>query len=323
MNFRLALSTLMIVCSARMGVAEDVQLRAQAVAMMSRAKIASTLKGGPYNIETDATFQTIDRDGATVSGSLKRLRGSKGFLRQDVNWGDYRASMIGVNMQIATVGAWDAQPYAVRRLLALVPFSVGEFDAKDVVREIRDAAASTCIVFETIEGESREPGDICFAKETGAMIGAHAGGATYEYSGYHEIAGALMPGHIGYRERGGFSLSIDIAMTKLDPLPEGAFAFPAEVKVSTMCRRFSWPEPLSMPPPPVGGGDGTTVSHVNLQIEVNAEGMVTSARVVRSARPELNGEAVKTVQGWRYQPGICDGKASPMTIEVTVPFQGR
>src|SRR6266702_709948 len=166
MNFRLALSTLMIVCSARMGVAEDVQLRAQAVAMMSRAKIASTLKGGPYNIETDATFQTIDRDGATVSGSLKRLRGSKGFLRQDVNWGDYRASMIGVNMQIATVGAWDAQPYAVRRLLALVPFSVGEFDAKDVVREIRDAAASTCIVFETIEGESREPGDICLAKET-------------------------------------------------------------------------------------------------------------------------------------------------------------
>ena len=323
MNSRLAWSALLIVSFVRISLAEDVQLRARAVAMMSRAKIASTLKGGPYNIETDATFQTVDRDGVAASGRLKRLRGSKGYLRQDVVWGEYRASMVGVSMQIATIGPWDAQPYAVRKLLALVPFSVGEFDSKDVVREIRDADTTTCIVFETIEGDSREPGDICFAKATGAMIEAHAGGATYEYSGYQEFGGALMPGHIGYRERSGFSLSVDITMTKLDALPEDAFAFPAEAKVSTMCRRFSWPEPLSVPPPAAGGGDGTAVSRVSLQVGVNAEGLVTSARVIRSDRPELNGEAVKTVQGWRYQPGICDGKPSPMTMEVAVPFQGR
>jgi TonB family protein len=305
------------------GLAEDVQLRASAVAMMSRAKIVSTLKGGPYNVETDATFQTIDRNGVATSGSLKRLRGSKGYLRQDVVWGEYRASMVGVNLQVATIGAWDAQPYAVLKLLDLVPFSVGEFDTKDVVREIRYGGTSTCVVFETIEGESREPGDLCFSNATGSMIGAHAGGETYEYSGYREIGGALMPSHIDYHERNGFSMSLDINMTKLDTLPQDAFAFPAEAKVKTMCHRFSEPTPLSVPPPVTSGGDGTAVALVSLQIEVNAEGMVTSARIIRSDRPELNGEAVRTVQAWRYQPGICDGKPSPMTVNVAVPFQGR
>jgi TonB family protein len=306
-----------------MGLAEDVQLRATAVAMLSRAKIASTLKGGPYNIETDVTFQTIGADGVATSGSLKRLRGSKGYLRQDVVWGEYRASMVGVNMQIATIGAWDAQPYAVLKLLALVPFSVGEFETKDVVREIRDGGTSKCVVFETIEGESREPGDLCFSNATGSMIGAHVGGATYEYSGYHEIGAALMPSRIDYHERNGFSLSVDITMTKLDTLPEDAFSFPAEARVNTMCHRFSEPIPLSEPPPATRGGDGAAVTLVSLQIEVNAEGIVTSARIIRSDRPDLNGEAVTTVRGWKYQPGICDGKPSPMTINVSVSFQGR
>jgi TonB family protein len=155
------------------------------------------------------------------------------------------------------------------------------------------------------------------------MISAHVAGATYEYSSYHEIGGALLPTRIDYREHNGFRLSVEITMTKLDTLSEDAFSFPAEAKVNTMCRRFSEPTPLSEPPPAAVGGDGAAVALVSLQIEVNAEGMVTSARIIRSDRPELNGEAVTTVRGWRYQPGICDGKPSPMRINVSVPFQGR
>ena len=155
------------------------------------------------------------------------------------------------------------------------------------------------------------------------MIGAHAGGATYEYTGYHEVGGALMPDHIQYRERSGFSLSAEIAMTKLDSLPEDAFAFPAGAKVNNLCHRFSEPTPLSVPPPAPGAGEGSAVSVVSLQVEVSAEGMVTAARIIRSDRPELNGEAVKTVQGWRYEPGTCDGRPNAMRMDVSVKFQGR
>lgn len=308
--------------SASMARAEDVQLRAQAVALMSRAKIASSLKGGPYNIRTEATFWTTGADSKTVSGSLDRLKGRNGYLRQSVVWGDYRASMVGVNMQVATIGAWDVQPYAVRRLFSLVPFSVGEFDRKDVVRALRDGGSSTCVEFETIEGETRAAGDICLSKATGVMLEAQVGDATYEYSSYYEIGGAWLPGHIEYRERNGFGLRVDIAMTKLDTLPADAFAFPAEAKVGTMCRRFSEPIPISVPQPAVGR-EGGEVSKVNLQAEVTAEGAVVNPHVIRSDRPELNSEAVKTVQGWRYEPGTCEGKPNQMRIDLEVKFQGR
>jgi TonB family protein len=325
MKLRLTVATLAVAvaCSARSGLAEDVQLRAQAIALMSRARILSSLKGGPYNIRTEVTFRTVGENGMTGSGSLNRLRGNKGYLRQDVVWGEYRASMVGVNMQEARVGPWDVQPYAVRRLFMLVPFSVGEFDSKDVVREIKDGGASTCVIVETIEGETREPGEVCLSKATGAMVGAQAGGATYEYSGYHEIAGALMPGHIEYRERSGFSLSADIVMTKLDTLPDDAFAFPAGARVGTLCPTFSEPIPVSVPQPPVGGGDGSAVSVVDLQAEISAEGAVVNPYVVRSDRPELNAEAVRTVQAWRYEPGTCAGKPNQMRIDIQVRFQGR
>lgn len=226
-------------------------------------------------------------------------------------------------MQVATVGAWDVQPYAVRQLFSLVPFSVGQFDNKDVVREIKDGGVSTCVIFETIEGETREPGDVCLSKQTGVMVGAHAGGATFEYSGYHEIAGALMPGHIEYREQNGFSLSMDIVMTKLDTLPDDAFAFPVGAQVGTMCHRFSQPLPISVPQPAGGRGEGGAVNVVNLQAEVSAEGAVVNPYVIRSDRPQLNAEALKTVGSWRYEPGTCDGKPSQMRIDLEVRFQGR
>jgi TonB family protein len=78
-----------------------------------------------------------------------------------------------------------------------------------------------------------------------------------------------------------------------------------------------------VPPPPPGGGNGTAVSEVSLRVDVNADGLVTSAQVLRADRQELTAEAVKTVKQWRYQPGTCDGKPSPTSIDVVVPFQGR
>ena len=231
--------------------------------------------------------------------------------------------MVGVKMQVANVGAWDLQPYAVRQLFALVPFSVGELDSKDVVRGIKDSGDSTCVIIETIEGEIRESGDACFLKSTGVMISAHAGGASYMYSGYREIAGALMPGSIEFRERNGFTLSADIVMTKLESLPDDAFAFPEGSKVSTMCSRFSLPLPISVPQPPAAGGDGSTVSVVNLQVEVSVEGTVVNPYVTHSDRPQLNAEALKTVGSWRYEPGKCDGKSSQMRTDLEVRFQGR
>lgn len=315
--------TVISLCSTTSLPAEDVQLRAQAIALMSRAKVASSLKGGPFNIRTEVTFRTSGEDGNSGSGTLNRLHSRQGYVREDVAWGDFRASMVGVKMQIAKLGPWDLKPYAVRQLFALVPFSVGELDSSDVVRTIKDSNESTCVMIEIIQGETREPGDVCFSRATGVMTSAHAGGASYSYSSYHEIAGGLMPAHIDYRERNGFTLSADIVMTKLDTLPDDAFAFPEGANVNTMCARYSLPLPISVPQPPVAGSEGSTVSVVNLQAEVSVDGAVVNPYVIRSDRPQLNPEALKTVQSWRYEPGTCNGKPNQMQIDLEVRFQGR
>jgi protein TonB len=64
---------------------------------------------------------------------------------------------------------------------------------------------------------------------------------------------------------------------------------------------------------------------VRLQAIVLPDGSVGEARVVRSLddRFGLDQEAVKTVKQWRFQPGLRDGRAVPVVIEVELIFTLR
>lgn len=312
--------------SASRAAAEDVQLRARAVQLMNHAHVVSTPNTRGRIVQTVATFRSTS-DGNSASGLYTRLRGATGYLRQEITLGDFHASMVGVKMQEATIGDWRKPPAAVKQLMQLVPFSVGEFDAKDVVRRIEatnvSGAPATCVFFEAIEGDNREPGDICFDDASGVILQAHTGLQTYRYSNFYEHAGARMPGHIDYEERGGLTLSIDITTFILDTLPEDAFAFPPEAKVHTLCARYSEPLPLVVPQPRAVGGDGAPVTTVVIHATVAADGAVNGPRIARSPKPELNDEALRTVSGWKFQAGTCNGQPVPYPWDLEVKFQGR
>ena len=64
---------------------------------------------------------------------------------------------------------------------------------------------------------------------------------------------------------------------------------------------------------------------VRLQAIVLPDGSVGEARVVRSLddRFGLDQEAVKTVKQWRFQPGMREGRAVPVVIEVELVFTLR
>jgi len=303
---------------------EDVQLRAQAIQLMNHAHVVSTPQTAHQNVQTVATIRAVSSEG-TALGKLTRLRGASGYVKQDVVLGDFHAGMIGVKMQSATTGPWDKPPYAVTRLLDLVPFSVGEFDAKDVIRRIEPASISgapaTCVFFETIEGDKRDPGDICFDNASGVMLQAHVGERTFRYSGYVDFAGARMPGRIEYEEAGGLSLTIDIAMSLPDTVPADAFDFPAGSMVGNLCARYSQPLPLVVPQP--AGGSGGAVTTVVLHAVITSTGAVAEPRITHSPRPELNDEALKTVGSWQFQPGTCNGKPFDYPQNLEVKFQGR
>jgi TonB family protein len=58
---------------------------------------------------------------------------------------------------------------------------------------------------------------------------------------------------------------------------------------------------------------------VILQLQLDANGAVTDARVLRSI-PLLDAAAIAAVKQWQYEPMIANGRASPIPLTVTVPF---
>jgi protein TonB len=58
---------------------------------------------------------------------------------------------------------------------------------------------------------------------------------------------------------------------------------------------------------------------VILEATVNADGVVTDVRVLRS-EPLLDRAAVDAVKQWRYSPLQLNGRAEPFILTVTVSF---
>lgn len=59
---------------------------------------------------------------------------------------------------------------------------------------------------------------------------------------------------------------------------------------------------------------------VILELTVNEEGRVSSAKVLRSI-PLLDEAALSAVKQWRYEPTLVDGRAVPVIVTVTVNFR--
>lgn len=61
---------------------------------------------------------------------------------------------------------------------------------------------------------------------------------------------------------------------------------------------------------------------VILELTIDTEGRVSNARVLRSI-PLLDKAALDAVQQWEFAPTYVDGRAVPVIMTVTVPFEAR
>jgi TonB family protein len=62
------------------------------------------------------------------------------------------------------------------------------------------------------------------------------------------------------------------------------------------------------------------VGTVVLQIDVLTDGTVGTVALVKSLHSELDQLAVKSVKGWRFEPGTKDGKPVVVRINIDFPF---
>jgi len=60
--------------------------------------------------------------------------------------------------------------------------------------------------------------------------------------------------------------------------------------------------------------------NVRVRFIVDAQGAVSSARVLTSADPRLDATALATVKGWTFSPGMAGGKPAAGCMDVTVEF---
>ncbi len=307
--------------------AEDMQLRARAVQLLNDARAINTIRGGPYIIRTEAAFTATADDGSLKSGTYTRVRIPTGSLRQDLRFGDWQATSLYIDRQVSNTSGWNFPPFAVRRLLNLVPFQVGAFDNQDVVRAIRDGSSggqeATCVDYDTVHGEHRSSNEICLSKADGTLLNVREEDRAYTYSKYSTVAGAVYPRHIDYREGTSFTLNVDITMTKLDSAPDNTLAVPAGAQTGTLCRQAAAPVPIRAPQPEAKGGADAAVTDVILRVTVKKDGTVSQPQVVRPSHPDLDAEALKLVQTWVFQPATCNGQLNEVPADVVLHFQGR
>ncbi len=245
----------------------------------------------------------------------------------DISFGDWKASMIFANNEIGKIGPWDFPPYAVRRLLGLVPFSVGQFDNQDVVRAIRDGGAggqeAECVDYDTIRGERKTSNTICVSKADGTLLEMSDRGRTIEYSKYGDVVGAKYPQHIEYREDSGFHFSGDLTMTKLESVSDDTFAIPSGAQGGTLCKTASAPVPLNAPQPEAKGGAEAPVVDVVVRVFITSSGTVVQPHVMKAGNADLDEAAVKLVQTWAFDPATCNGKPNTVPWDLVVHYQGH
>jgi TonB family protein len=324
-RFVLAGAGFLIAAGGSVARGEDVQLRNRAVGLMNQARVVSQFQGGPYNVRTDVSFTATSAEGSLQGGTYTRTRGNDGALREDLEYGDYAASSIVANGEHGKSRGWDDPPYAAVKIRQLVPYAPGAFDSSDVIEQIKDSSyggrPAACIVFETIVGEQRLPGEACVDKANGTLLELRTGSKLWEYSGYYAVKGGLFPAQIVYRD-GNFSLTADSKMTILEARDDEAFTVPADWSQGRFCKSFQWPVEKSAPQPHGEGAPDAPVTDVVVHLHVTATGTVTGAQVLRPVRADLDAAAVKLVSGWTFTPGTCEGHAQDFAMDTVVHFQG-
>ena len=317
---------LIVLCAVAMAKAEDQDLRARAVHLLDRARLASRMEK-PTNIRTTVTFSATGKDGLAETGSYTRNRSSTGELREDVVLGEFKSSHIQKGRDVAYFGAWMDLPYAVESVMRFIPYAPLRFDPTDVIGSIDgktvDGRAASCIEFVTVRGEDRNPGEICVANADGTVLAWHDRDSSWQAAGYTSVNGALEPSGFAYKEGAALALAAQVKYTMLDTEPTAELTAPANWNHGAYCRSYTMPIAKFSPQPRALGGLNAPVIDVEVHAHVSAEGSVTHAEVEKPVRADLDAEAVQLVSTWRYSPGTCEGQVQDFPVNVMVHFQGR
>ncbi len=303
---------------------EDVQLRQEAVRLLEKANVVSTLPHLP-NLERIDTFKVFGSDSSIQEGNFTRVVIQGIGRREETNFVDYHVVDVWTKDRLATVRNSELAPPDIVRFRRLTPIHLVRFDEQDIIRDIVNrevnGQALRCIDFDSVAGQKSERNELCVDMASGALVIEKFVDDMIENRDFFRFAGALMPGKISYWQSGVLKMEITQTMSVLAEDTANVLAAPPSADVRKLCTTFRRPFGLSMPQPKPGNGGNDT--EVILRGIIAAEGKVHDAVVRRSDRADLDAEALRLVQQWVFTPGMCDGQPNATEASFTLHFQGR
>jgi TonB family protein len=304
--------------------AQDAQLREHAVTLLERANSVSIARPfGPY--EQTITIQTYRPGQGTLEGHFSSVTHDHRSYRDEYDYGSFHLLVVVNGDMIADVGDRSLAPLEIRKLTRLNPIFHVSFDKSDIIHsiepgEVADRPAQ-CIEFETIAGGSSNSNEICLDQQLGTLARVRVGSETIINSGFFLYRGAYYPAKISF-ETGDLRMDLEQSMKELPgPLDPNVLIPPEGAIVGHVCKAYVRPFGKFMPQPKAGerGQDVDVILHGT----ISPSGRILNPMIDRSARDDLNQEALQIFRSWAFTPATCDDKPIQVPVDITLHFQKR
>jgi TonB family protein len=321
---------LLILLGAR-SIAEDVQKAADG--MLDRARQLSDIRSpNAPGFRLNATFSFIRQDLETLQGSYTEVWISNSQWRRETVVGNFRRIEIGGPTRrwlFDNVQDFPEQAVRVSTLVEMFPARAAKLEFESMTD--RDPATQCAIT--KSEGQLHQKRAFCFNKDLRVLVENVAPESVREriadyacnYGEFRKFGDYWFPRQMACFLDGHRKMSAEVVELSSLSSPDAAlFTPPAGALEMGNCslipvppRGVTTPNPTS----PLGMRDRQT--SVALWMIVDIKGKPQGLKIARSGGKRFDDSAMAVVQGWRFQPGTCNGEPMPMPINVEVSFRAQ
>jgi Gram-negative bacterial TonB protein C-terminal len=299
--------------------AQDMAVRVEAVRLIEHANAVSMIAGLP-DFRMDVSFHAYSVDGGRTDGAFHRI------LTPDGQWIECIYGPIHSIAIFTKTGViqtqYETPPPELRQALSLLPVRLVRFDESDVIQSINDANVlgrpAKCIRFETINGKATELNELCLDSERGTLLRAHIADEVRENSDYFQVGKVWFPHEVRQYLNGKLRMEAEQSSSLLDSPVDLMTLAPPNPQILHKCKQFRPAVGVSMPQP-LDAGPGPWYD-VLLHIVIWADGRVHEATTLPKGHPGLEGEALRLIRSWQFDPATCEGKPVVDSGTFTIHF---
>lgn len=312
--------SIFLAASAAHSHAQEMSVRVEAIRLLEHATAVSSPSHIRANHRQETTFRSYAPDGTIKDGTFDVIYTSDSE-RYETIFGDYHAISLHFPDRIVQNG-YAPPPPETLSVFRLTPIVIGRFDQSDVIESISAATLhgrpAKCIQFQTINGKTYQPNEMCLDSELGTLVRRSVGDELVEDTDYVSIQGVWLPTHILYYVNGKLRLEMEQKFTIIDGPIDWAALTPPNPTILTGCRQYSRPT-IQLAPQPAAAGAGPWYD-VKVHGTIGEDGHIHHAATLSAGRPDLEQEAVSIVSQWTFSPAVCNGKPIPVAGTFIVHF---